>query len=133
MYTWLLNLYIWVIEVVFVVSPFFIFYLHKRNNKSINKYRIIIISFFVFVIFMLLVLMLREYHLNIIKNVCFDYTGYEYKSANIPSGCHMFDRDKYMGVGWIFTAVFLTAYNFIYHVILYFVWYIVKKFKAKGG
>jgi len=131
MYTWTLDLYMWLIIFVFFVLPFFIFFLYRRKTKDIKKYKVILISFVLFIIFTLLLLVLREYHINTIFDICFDYTGYAYKEKTIPQGCYLFNRDKYMGVGWPLKAMFLVAYNFIYHIIISIIWNIVDFFKHK--
>ena len=53
------------------------------------------------------------------------------EEKTIPQGCYLFNRDKYMGVGWPLKAMFLVAYNFIYHIIISIIWNIVDFFKHK--
>ena len=131
MYTWTLDLYIWTIKIIFVIFPFLIIFINKQKKININKFKVILISFVLFIILTVLLLLTREYHINTIRDICFNSLGYNYKVTPIPEGCHLFNRDKYMGVGWPLTAIFLIAYNFIYHIILYFIWNIFDFFKNK--
>jgi len=133
MYTWTLDLYIWIIKIAFVLLPFFIFFLYKLKTKNVKKYYVLIISFVLFIILTLVLLIFREYHINTIRDICFNSLGYNYKTTSIPEECYLFNRDKYMGVGWPFTAIFLIIYNFIYHIILYFIWHIFVSFKNRNN
>jgi len=89
------------------------------------------ISFLLFTLLTIILLWARAYHINTIFKICFDYTGYQYKTGILPQGCYDFKPDKYMGVGWPITAIFLIVYNFIYHIILYFIWTFFHYFKYR--
>jgi len=133
MYTWTLDLYIQIIKILFVILPFIIFFINKQKIKKLKNYQVIIASFTLFVILTLSLLMIREYQIDKICDICLDeITRYNYKDTVIPQGCYSFDINKYMGVGWPLTAIFLIVYNFVYHIGIYFIWQLISFFKNRN-
>ena len=137
MYIWLLDLYIIVLKIFFVLSPFLTIFIYKRKYKIIKKYKSIFLSFIFFSMFTIVLLFLQNIHINHIEDMCFDYTGYNLKITDVPSDCYLFDKSKFMGVGWPLKAMFIISYGLMYHILILIVWsifdYVNKKNMERNG
>lgn len=128
MFTWIIDyFYIIVVVILFFVSPIVILLLKRRISKSMNRFIFLFWSFVFFSISVVAILILKNFHIDIIKNICFEYPTMDYKIGDIPQGCYDFEINKYMGIGWPITAIFWIIIEFIYLVIIYILWAVKDK------
>jgi hypothetical protein len=123
MFTWIIDyFYLIVVAILFLISPLIILLIKRKMDKKMNRFMLLFWSFIFFSMSTTILLLLKDFHIEIIKNICFEYSTMNYKMDNIPQGCYDFKINKYMGVGWPVTAMFWIFFEFIYLGIIYVLW-----------
>lgn len=117
---WILNyFYTILIFFTFFLIPIYILY-NNRNGIREKKGKLIFISNFIFSLFIILLFLLKEYHITTILDICFKLPLLEYKT-DIPKYCYEININEYMGIGSILTLFLWIIVNLIYSLLLYFV------------
>ncbi len=130
MYTWVIDyVYTFIILLWILSSPLIAYFIDKKIFKNIAKFRIIVISFISSLIIIVLLLILKQYHIDTILNICYDMPIIVFKNDDIPLDCYNFQPQKYMGVGWPITAFFLLILTFIYLIFIYIIWKTYERIK----
>lgn len=132
MFTWIID-YFYTIAIVtlFLISPILIFIIRKRVSKNTNKFTILLWSFISFSVGVIILLLVKEFHISMIQSICFEYPTMNYKTEDIPQGCYDFKMNKYMGVGWTVSAIFWIFIELLYLGIVYMFWSIKKRIQKQ--
>lgn len=133
MFTWFIDyVYAGLIIFIIVFSPFFIWLMLRKNLEFFIKAKVVFVALIFSFLMNILLLFLKDFHIDVIRNICFDWPLIEYKSKDIPSACYDFDNNKYMGIGWPLAAIFYTVVGFIYMLMIYILWVFADFYKHKN-
>jgi hypothetical protein len=96
----------------------------KFNNLTkIEKYFTTNIIFLISILIIFIIF--YELFQPIVNNICFDYPVMIFKD-NAPNWCKEFDFSIFSGTGWIIKLIFLSIFEAIYSLFIYFYFKIFK-------
>ena len=131
MYTWILDyVYNGLITLMFILTPLLTYYINGKAIVSNKKLKNFLLSLMIFLIFSVLIFLIKDFHIKTIEKICFDYPVLVYKN-NIPQGCYDFDISKYQGVGWTLKIAIWGVLDFFYLLFVYGLIILYRKYKER--